>query len=122
MTTQDAYPDVEANKALVERYLEMWNTGNAALADEVLSPAWRDHNHPEITGIEDVKRALLATRRAYPDFRITVEAIIGERNVVAVRALVQRTAHDGDATQVVWFVRIEDRKMAELWTVAETAR
>ena len=29
--------DLEANKALVRRYVEMWETGNVALADEVLA-------------------------------------------------------------------------------------
>ena len=29
--------DSEANKAVVKRYIEMWNTGNVALADEVLA-------------------------------------------------------------------------------------
>ena len=108
--------DVEANKALVERYLEMWNTGDEAIADEILADDWQDHNHPEVASLEDVKTALLATRKAYPDFHITPEAIIGERNVVALRALIHRA---GNTSKVVWFVRVEDGKMAELWTVAE---
>ncbi len=111
---------VEANQALVQRYLEMWNTGNAALADEVLSPGWQDHNHPEITSIEQVKQAVLATHTAFPDFHITAEAIIGERNVVALRAVVHRTKEGTlTASRVVWFVRIEAGRMAELWTVSE---
>ncbi len=111
--------DVEANKALVERYLEMWNTGDETIADEILAEDWQDHNHPEVGSIEDVKTALRATRSAYPDFHITSEAILGERNVVALRALVQR---GGSTSKVVWFVRVDDGKLAELWTVAEPAR
>ena len=112
--------NVQANKALVERYLEMWNTGNAAIADQILSPTWQDHNHPEITSIEGVRQALAATRQAFPDFHISVEAIIGERNVVALRAIVQRTRQGSfETSRVVWFVRVEDGKLAELWTVAE---
>ncbi len=113
--------DIEANKALVLRYLEMWNTGNAALADAILAPGWQDHNHPEVTNIDQVRLALLATRKTYPDFQITVEAIIAERNVVVLRALVQRTPESA-ASRVVWFVRVEGGKMAELWTVAEPSR
>jgi predicted ester cyclase len=115
--------NAEANKALVQRYLEMWNTGSAAIADEILALDWHDHNHPEITSIDGVKQALLATRRAFPDFHITVEAIIGERNVVALRAIITRT-QEGQTTssKVVWFVRVENGKMAELWTVSEAAR
>lgn len=115
--------NIEANKALVQRYLEMWNTGNAALADEILSPDWQDHNHPEITSIDQVKEALLATRAAFPDFHITPEAILGERNVVALRAVIRRTVKGGLVTsRVVWFVRVEGGKMVELWTVSETPR
>src|SRR3954447_20144041 len=107
----------QANKALVQRYLEMWNTGNPVIADEILAPTWRDHNHPEVASIESVKQALLATRTAFPDFHITVEAMIGERNVVALRAIITRTQQGSLTTsRVVWFVRVEAGKLAELWT------
>ena len=41
----------EAHKAIVRRYIEMWNTGNAAIADAVLAPTYVDHAHPEVTSI-----------------------------------------------------------------------
>jgi hypothetical protein len=34
---------------IVARYFEMWNTGDPSIAVEILSPAWVDHAHPEIT-------------------------------------------------------------------------
>ncbi len=115
--------DIEANKLLVQRYLEMWNTGNAAIADEILAPNWRDHNHPEVTSIDGVKQTLRATRSALPDFHITTEAIIGERNVVALRAVIHRTEQGSlTSSRVVWFVRVENGKLAELWTVSEASR
>ncbi len=43
---------VEANKAIVSRYLEMWNTGNVALADEVLAPTYVDYAHLEVRKAE----------------------------------------------------------------------
>ena len=112
----------QANKALVQRYLEMWNSGNETLAAEILAPNWRDHNHPEITSLEGVKQALRATRSAFPDFHIGIESIISEGDRVALRAVIQRT-QQGSVTvsRVMWFVRISNGKMAELWTGMETS-
>ena len=41
----------EVNKAVVQAYIEMWNTGNAVLAATVLAPTYVDHAHLEITGL-----------------------------------------------------------------------
>lgn len=108
----------EANKAIVRRYLEMWNTGNVALADEVLAPDWLDHAHPEVTGPESVKQAVSKVRAAFPDLQFTIESIVSEGDIVAVYAAVQR----GGSSRVMWFVRIANGKMAEMWTGSETAR
>jgi predicted SnoaL-like aldol condensation-catalyzing enzyme len=105
----------EAHKAIVKRYIEMWNTGNVMLADEVLASTWLDHAHPEVTGPESVKQAVSKIRAAFPDFYITIECILGESDLVALRGMVQRE----DATRVMWFVRIADGKMAEMWTGSE---
>ena len=114
--------DAEANKTLVLRYIEMWNTGNVALADEILALTWRDHNHPEVTGLESVKQVVLATRTAFPDFHITVESIVGEGDRVALRAMIQRTQRGNiSVSRVMWFVRLADRKMTELWTGIEAS-
>ncbi len=86
--------DSEANKAIVRRYIEMWNTGEVALADEVLAPTHVDHAHPEVTGPEPVKQALLEFRAAFPDFRITIESLISEGDMVALLATLRRT-HQG---------------------------
>jgi predicted SnoaL-like aldol condensation-catalyzing enzyme len=100
----------------------MWNTGNVALADEVLAPTYRDHAHPEVTGTESVKQSLLKVRESFPDFQITVDQIIGEGELVAVRATIRRTQQGKEnASRVMWFVRLEDGKMVDLWTGMETA-
>jgi predicted SnoaL-like aldol condensation-catalyzing enzyme len=105
----------DANKALVRRYIEMWNTGNVELVDEVLAPTWLDHAHPEVDGPESVKQAVSKIRAIYPSFYITTESILSEGDLVALRGIVQRER----ASQVMWFVRIADGKMAELWTGSE---
>jgi predicted SnoaL-like aldol condensation-catalyzing enzyme len=113
---------VEANKSIVSRYIEMWNTGNVILADEVLASTYVDHVHPEILGPEHVKKSLLKFRTAYPDFHITVNAIISESDLVALRGTIHRTHEGNEAVSlVIWFVRIENGKMAELWTGTESS-
>jgi predicted SnoaL-like aldol condensation-catalyzing enzyme len=110
--------NVEANKALVRRYLEMWNTGKVELADEVLAPAWVDHAHLEVTGPESVKQAISKIRAAFPDFHITIEHILSEDDFVALRGTVRRE----NISRVMWFVRLADGKMVEMWTGSETSR
>ena len=108
----------EANKTVIKRYIEMWNTGNVALADEVLIPTWVDHAHPEVTDLESVKQAVLKIRAAFPDFCITIESIVGEGNLVALRATVRREI----VSRIMWFVRLADGKMVEMWTGSEASR
>ena len=110
--------DSEASKALVRRYIEMWNTGNVELADEVLAPTWVDHVHPEVTGPESVKQAVQKIRAAFPDFRITIESMLSEGDLVALRG----TARREGISRLMWFVRLADGKMEEMWTGSETSR
>src|SRR5438128_1077952 len=99
--------DSEVNKTIVRRYIEMWNTGNVELADKVLALTWLDHAHPEVTGPESVKLAVSKIRAAFPGFRITIESILGEGDLVALRGIVQREV----VSRVMWFVRVADGKM-----------
>jgi predicted SnoaL-like aldol condensation-catalyzing enzyme len=110
--------DIEANKALVRRYIEMWNTGNVELADEVLSPTWVDHAHPEVTSVESVKQAVQKIRAAFPDFCITIESMLSEGDLVALRGIARREG----TSRVMWFVRIASGKMEEMWTGSEAFR
>ena len=112
----------EANKAIVHRYIEIWNTGNAALAAAVLAPTYVDHAHPEATSLESFGQALQRTRTAFPDFHITIDMMISQDDLVALRGTIRRTQQGKvNITQVIWFVRIGDGKMAEIWTGIESS-
>ena len=112
--------DPEANKSVVRRYFEMWNTGNVSPVHDILHPHWVDHSNSEIRGAHDVPAALLKTRAECPDFHIGVETIISEGDRVAVHSTVRR---DGEAAEsrVIWLIRLEGDKMAEMWTAQELA-
>ena len=123
--------DLEANKTLVKRYVEMWATGNVALADEILAAAYIDHTHPDqAPGPESVKQEVIAFRAGFPDAHITIEQMIGEGDLVAFR-FVLRGTHQGHfagfaptGKEVMLtgmdFIRIADGKMVELWSCQET--
>lgn len=123
--------NIEANKALVKRYVELWSTGNLALADEVLAPEYVDHTHPnQAPGPEAVKQEVLAFRTGFPDVHITIEHMIGEEDLVAFR-FVLRGTHLGPFADFaptgkeavltgVDFVRIAGGKMVELWSTQDT--
>ena len=110
----------ERNKSIVRRYLEMWNTGNAAAAHEILHPQWVDHAHPEVRGIPAVAVALARTRQAFPDFHIGVDSMVSEGDRVAVRSTIRQSPEGGTGvSRVMWFIRVEGDKMAEMWTAME---
>ena len=123
--------NIEANKALVRRYIELWETGNLALADEVLAAEYIDHTRPNRpAGPEPVKQEVTAFRIGFPDAHSTVEQMIGEGDLVAFR-FVLRGTHLGPFAdfpptgQVVVvtgmdFVRIADGKIQELWSTQDT--
>src|SRR5438128_1472535 len=109
--------DIETNKGIVKRYIEMWNTGNVALADEVLAPNYVDHAHPEVTGPEAVKQSVLVVQAAYPQFHITIDLIMSENDLVALQGTIKSTRQGKEVIlPVAWFARIESGKMAEWWT------
>jgi MFS family permease len=113
----------ERNKSIVRRYFEMWNTGNPAHAHEILHPRWIDHAHPEIRGINDVTAALRKTLSDSPDFHIGIDAMVSEGDRVAVHSTVRQTRQGSTHTsRVMWMVRVEGDKMAEMWTAHEPVR
>jgi predicted SnoaL-like aldol condensation-catalyzing enzyme len=77
------------NKALVERYYEdIWNAGNVAAADEILSSTFTFYppDAPEgLRGRATYKAYVELHRRAFPDLRLTVIDVLAEGDRVAVQ-------------------------------------
>lgn len=119
------------HKAIIHRYIELWSTGNLALADEVLAPDFVDHTHPvQSPGSAPVKQEVAAFRKGFPDACITIEHIIGEGDLVAFY-FTMRATHLGpfagfaptgkeDVLTGVDFVRFTEGTMVELWSVQDT--
>ena len=129
----------EVNKELVRRHFEeMWNGQDLAVADELMAQDYLEHavapfgqaepgmvNGPAAT--RQTARWLLAQ---FPDLHMTIEEIVGEGDLVAVRVLSEGT-NLGPLNEVVpptgkrfvarqshWF-RVENGRLAEHWATRE---
>jgi predicted ester cyclase len=129
----------EANKELVRRHFEeLWNRGGLAVAEELMAEDYPEHalapfgqaepgrvNGPAAMG--QTAEWLLAQ---FPDLHMTIEAIVGEGDSVAVRVLseganlgplngvVPPTGKRFGARQSHW-VRVEGGRLAEHWATRE---
>lgn len=124
----------EENKELVERAsFEVFNEGNTDLLDEVVTDDYVLHDaaSPETIRGRDAFREYVETYRdAFPDLNATIDSIITEENLVAVRFTVRGT-HEGPLPDVpeleptgkevevvgMEFDRIENGRIAETWQV-----
>jgi predicted ester cyclase len=119
--------DPEANKAIIGRCPELWNTGNLAIADEIFGADFVNHDpdNPEITNLESYKGYVSAIRTGFPDFHVATEDLIAEGDKVAIRWIVTAT-HQGELMGIqatgkeatwtgmtIW--RFADGKMVEGW-------
>jgi steroid delta-isomerase-like uncharacterized protein len=124
---QTATADIEANKQLVLRHMELWDTGNLAIADEIFATDYINHDPtlPDVTDIEGLKGFVVVSRIAFPDFHHTSEDMVAEGDKVARRVTITAT-HQGEfmgipatGRQVTWtgiiISRIADGKIVEEW-------
>ena len=122
-----AVGDPDTNKAIIGRVVELWNTGNMAIADEIYGADFVNHdpNDPEVTNLESYKGFVAAILTGFPDFHVTTNDLIVEGDKVAVRWIITAT-HQGEfagipATGIeatwtgmtIW--RFADGKIVEGW-------
>jgi steroid delta-isomerase-like uncharacterized protein len=120
-------PDPEANKAVVERWLELWNTQDLAIADEVFATDFVPHmpHYPDIVDVESYKAEVATAPTSIPDFHATLEDIVAEGDKVVARFTATGTAQgefmgvlvDGVPYTNTWIVmfRFAGGKIAEEW-------
>ena len=118
------------NKAIVRRLLEeAAGKGNQAVADELISDDFIDHNAlPGLTpDSEGFKKSFVSFRSAAPDLEYIIEDMIAEDDKVVVRWKVKGTQTGemagipatGKSLEVtgVDIFRVEKGKIVELWLV-----
>lgn len=129
---------VEANTAVVRRYIEEWaNEGIEAALHDVVAPDWVSRGTQSATaappgllpGIAGAKQLHDEVRAIWPDNRWTIEDIFGDGDRVAVR-MTNRATHRGTyrgipatgkpvAFSAIWIFRLADGKIAEVWRSAD---
>jgi steroid delta-isomerase-like uncharacterized protein len=120
-------PDPEANKAVIERWLELWNTQDLTIADEVFATDFVPHmpHFPDIIDVESYKAEVANTPTTISDFHATFEDIVAEGDKVVARFTATGTAQgeimgipvDGVPYTNTWIVmfRFADGKIVEEW-------
>jgi predicted ester cyclase len=115
----------ERNKAAVRRMLDVFNTGDLSVIDEVADPSLVSHNpHPGTENDRDgLKHQIMFLRQAFPDARFREEEIIAEGDKVFLRWSMLSThegpymGKQGTGKQVVHhgqeFFRLQDGKIIE---------
>lgn len=121
----------EANKALGRRIVEVVNTGNLTVVDELLGSDYVDRNpFPDTTpDREGFKQGLNKFRAAFPDLRYTIEdeISVGDR---LVHSLTGRATQKGEyqgipatGKQATWseihIGRVVGGKLVEHWGIAD---
>jgi hypothetical protein len=113
--------DNRSANTVVMRYFDMWNTGDTAIADQILHPDWVDHAHPEVIGPAGVRQAVQTIRATRPDLHFTIHSVLGDNDLIAVVGCVgqaqRATAAPG---RLIWLIRLVDGLMAEMWTYQQT--
>ena len=77
----------EQNKAVIRRRVEeVFNKGNLAVADNIISPEYVYHGPMgEFRGPEGFKQMVAMARKACPDIHYTIDDMVAEGNKMAVR-------------------------------------
>jgi len=131
-----AYGDnmtTEQNKATARRWSEdLWGRGNLAVADEIIAPDYVRHDPGDpfpARGPEDVKRIVTMLRTTLPDFKIEVEAIIAEGDMVVSRYTATATDTKGYMgmpstgktirTSAIQIFRFANGKIVESWAARD---
>jgi predicted SnoaL-like aldol condensation-catalyzing enzyme len=116
------------NKAAMRRIMdEVINEKNLDLAFELFS---EDHElRPEAPGVgrggEGMKRAFAGLHEQFPDVRVTIESMVAEEDMVAVR-LTYRGTDAATGERATWpemiFTRFSRGRAVESWEVLDTGR
>ncbi len=116
------------NRTVLQRIFdEVVNQKNLDMADELYAD---EHElHPETPGIgpgpEGMKHAFAGLHDEFPDVRVTIESMVAEGDMVAVRLTFSGT-HAPTGERATWpemvFSRFSAGKAAESWEVTDSGR
>lgn len=121
----------EEHKALLRRFIDIWNTGNTAAADEFVRADLIDHSLPPglPPGLAGFKLLVDGFRAAFPDLHITIDDLMAQDDKAAARVTfrgTQRGEFQGQPASgrsfsmgAVGILRFEAGRVAEHWAVLD---
>jgi steroid delta-isomerase-like uncharacterized protein len=110
----------EANKAVIESWLKMWETADLAIADEIFATDFVSHipHYPDAADLEGYKEEVARTPTSVPDFDATIEDMIADGDKVVGRFTASGTMQPyGVPYTNTWIVifRFVGGKIVEEW-------
>ena len=124
----DATVTSQAARTLMIQNIDFYNTGNMSMVDMVVSPDYVGHyssQAEDIFGIEGFKNWVRSNRTAYSDFRVTIDRVVVEGEMICLQWTVTGT-NDGARGEIpatgkrikvkgLTLSRILDGKIVEEW-------
>ena len=122
--------DPATNKQLIrEHYEATTNNYDPDAIDRQVTDDFVDHGTPGVKGSEGVKRHITALLAAFPDLKVTIDAIVAEGDLVAVRGTWRGTQR-GEFRAIkpagakvefsgMVFWRVRDGKIRERWGLVD---
>ncbi len=120
-------------ESIVRKLIEKgFNEGDLGVVDAITSPGLVEHQNfgpAHAPGVEGVRAVVASLRRAFPDFRLTIEDVAVTGDAVWLRMVATGT-NDGSfmghpptgrpiRIDVFDAIRIEDGRMVEHWGVPD---
>jgi predicted ester cyclase len=122
----DAIPSEARNKATMHRFIEaVYHQGNIGVFDEVFSESCVMHLNEKTTeSLETAKRQIRMIKGMYRDIQVTIDDIIAEGDLVAMRTTfkgVLRRNGNEMALPSITFCRFKEEKVVEIWRAFDNA-
>ena len=114
------------NKATMHRFIEeVYHQGNMGVFDEVFSENCVMHlNEKTADSLETAKRQIRMTTGMFRDIQVTIDDIIAEGDLVAMRTtfkgIFRRNGNEMTLPSIT-FCRFKDEKVIEIWRAFDNA-
>jgi predicted SnoaL-like aldol condensation-catalyzing enzyme len=105
-----------AEKATVQRYFTMWNTGDTSAVEEIISSTFVQHSEPPLSGPAQLANSIIERRANSPSLHVLIDAVLGQGPIITVVGRIEEQVDGGrDLRSGVWTIRV-DEQIQEIWT------